>query len=329
MEDYALKPEKRPRASTAFTVIICIVFGLLYFVFALSAGLLFSVRDILSHSVLSYAVGKINPADWEIGMFLDEEEIGDFCDNWYLPKNTIDVDSTIAEVVSDSAAQYGLRITTFDIEELMDESGIMPAIGELFAAYERYLLTGEDDEPFSRRALMAEIKNHRSEIMEYTGIDISIFYEAIETTLRKNSRELSRLNPSELTNGAGKYMSIALSLPVIVICLVLSAGMAALALLITKRPIACIRTLGIVYAAVGALLITLSLLIATILRETLTALRSSSVRYISNMLNGSVAPILVKFGIIFAGAGVLLIIVSVVWAVISKKISAKKTAETV
>ena len=329
MEDHSLRPMKRPKSSAPVTVIVCIIFGLLSFVFALCAGALFSVRGILSESALSSAVGKINPADWEIGMFLGEDELDSFAEAWYLPKNKIDEDSTIAEIVSDSAYQYGLRVSTIDIEELMEESGIMPAIGELFGNYERYLLTGVDDEPFSRKALMAEIKARGSEIRQYTGVDISIFYDEIEKTLRKNSRDLSALNPSELMNGAGKYTKILLSLPVIIGCLALSVVMIVLALLITKRPVAFVRTLGIAFTAAGAALIVFSLLIPTILREALTMLRSSAVRYISDILNGSVSPILLGNGAILAGAGVLLTAISIVCAVISKKIISKKAEEVV
>ena len=329
MEDHSLRPMKRPKSSAPVTVIVCIVFGLLSFVFALCSGALFSVRNILSESALSSAVGKINPADWEIGMFLGGDELDNFAEAWYLPKNKIDEDSTIAEIVSDSAFQYGLRVTTIDIVELMEESGVMPAIGELFGNYERYILTGEDEEPFSRTPLMAKIKAHRSEIQSYTGIDISIFYDEIENTLRENTKDLSRLNPSELMNGAGKYTKIALSQPVIFGCFAMSVVMMALALLITKRPGASAGTLGIVFTVAGAALITISLLIPTMLAEALTTLRPSAVRYITTLLNASISPILLRNGAVLSGLGLLLIVISIVCAVISKKIISKKAEEVV
>lgn len=325
MEDYSIKPEKRPKASVPVTVIVCIVFGLLAFVFAMCSAVFLSAKSILSASAVSSAVGEVNPADWEIGMFLDEESIADIAEKWYLPKDKISEDSTIAEIISDSASQYKLHISAMDIDELMDESGVMPAVGELIGAYERYLLTGEDEEPFSRKALFSEIKRHKSEIEEYTGVDISRFYDDIEKTLKDNSKDLSKLNPSELTNGAGKYTSLAFSLPVIIGCLAMAVVMAGLAALITKRPVACVRTLGIVLTAAGALLITAALMIPTVLKSALTMLQSSAVRYISDILNKSITPILIKNGAVFAAAGVLMIVISIVCAVTIKKISAKKT----
>lgn len=325
MENNTLAPVRRPKASAPVTVIICIVFGLLAYIFAVSSAVLLSVRNILSNSALSAAVGELNPADWEIGMFISEDELEDFAENWYLPKDRIDEDSTIAEVISDTADQYRLRISTSDVEELIEESQIMPAIGELIGTYEHYLLTGEDTEPFSRKALFAEIKKHRSEIEKYTGVDISRFYNGIEETLKENSRDLNKLNPSELTNGIGKYTSVLLSLPVIIGCFAMAVVMAALALLITKRPIACVRMLGIVTTVAGAVLIAASLVIPTILKAVLTMLRSSAVNYVSKLIKGSVAPILIKNGVIFAGAGLLMIVVSIVCAVIFKKLNSKKT----
>ena len=320
MEDYSLKPVKRPKTSTPVTIIICIVFGLLSFIFALCSGVLFSVRDILSEQALSSAVGKLDPTDWEIGMFLSGEEIDDLAQAWYLPKNKIDENSTLSEIVSASAAQYGLSVSAHDVEELLDKSGIVPAVGKLFGSYERYFLTGEDNEPFSRRALMAEIKKHGSEIQEHTGVDISIFYDAIEATLRKNSRTLSRLNPSELTDGAGQYTHIVLSLPAIIVCVALSAAMMIVALLITKRPVACTRTLGIVFMSAGTVLLMASLMLPTILKDTLTMLRPGAVKYIARILNSSAAPFLTRYGVIFVIAGALLTVISIMCEVIYKKI---------
>lgn len=325
MEDYSIKPEPRPKASTAKTVIICIVFGLLAFVFALISEVVLCIRNTLSEAALSGAVSGINPVDMELGMFLSDEEIDKAAEDWYLPKNRINEDSTIGDMVCESAAQYGLSINSTDLEELFDESGVMPAVGSLVGTYERYFLTGEDEEMFSRKALFSEIKKHRNDIEKYIGVDISYFYDGIEKTLRENSRDLDKLNPSELTNGAGEYTSKALSMPAIIICFSFSLLMAVIALLITKRPVACVRMYGIVLTVTGGIAAAAALLLPTVLRAAFTALRPDAVRYITGLLNGSVVPVFVKIGLVYAGAGIILIVASVVSAVIIKKITAKKT----
>lgn len=325
MEDYAMRPERRPKASMAKTVIICVVFGLLAFVFALISEVVLCVRNTLMEAALSDAVSGINPVDMELGMFMSDEDIDRFAEDWYLPKNRINEDSTIGDMVCESAAQYGLSINSTDLEDLLEESDIMPAIGSLVGTYEQYFLTGEDEEMFSRKALFSEIKKHRNEIEEYTGVDISLFYNDIEQTLRENSRDLDKLNPSELTNDAGGYTSKALSIPVIIVFFALSLVMAVIALIITLRPVACVRMYGIVLTVTGGIAAAFALLLPAILDLALTMLRPSAIRYISGLLKGSIVPIFAKIGAIFAGAGIILIIASIISEVIIKKINAKRT----
>ena len=323
MEDYSMRPVKRPPASIAVTLIVCIVFGLLSFVFAAGSATLFSVRDILSENAVSTAIGDINPASWEIGMFFAEDDIKNIAEKWYLPKDKMNEESTIAEIISDSAAQYKLQVRTEDIEALMDNSGIMPAIGGLLSVYENYILTGEDEEPFSAKALIAEVKRYRSDIKKYTGVDISIFYDGIEATLRENARTINKLNPSELIKGVGKYTSVVFSLPVIIGCLAMLAVMAGLAMLITRRPLACVRMLGIVLAVAGILLFVAMLLVPTALKAELPMLRANVINYISGLIRNYVSPILIRFGVIYAGAGLILIAVSIIFALFFKKPNAQ------
>lgn len=324
MEDYTMRPVRRPKASTAVTVIICVVFGLLAFIFAMSSAALLSVRGILSESALSNAVSEIQPLDWELGMFGDEEQLDEVADVLCIPLDRVNEDSTISDVICVTAAQYRLSISADELEDLLEQSEIMPAIGSLVGTYEHYFLTAEDDELFGRRQLLAEIKKHRSSIQKYTGVDISIFYDDIQDNLRRNSSELNKLNPSKLTNDAGKYTSVALSLPMIFGLLAAAVVMIVIALLITKRPIACVRTLGIVMTVAGAILIVGALMIPAALKAALPMLGSRVLREITALVNGAISPILLRNGFVFAGAGVLLIAVSVVCAILVKKFGAKK-----
>ena len=324
MEDYTMRPVRRPKASMAMTVVICVVFGLLAFIFAMSSAALLSVRNILSDSALSNAVSGIQPLDWELGMFADEEQLDDLAEMLYIPMDRIDEDSTVSDMICVTVAQYGLSVSPFDLEDLLEQSQIMPASGGIVGTYARYFLPGEDEEVFDRRQLLAEIKSHRSEIEEYTGIDMSYFYKDIEDTLRRNSADLKKYNPSNLTNDAGKYTSIALSLPVVIGCMALSVIMAVIALLITKRPVACLRMLGIAVTLVGAVVITAALMIPAILKSALPAFGSKVLREITAIVNGAVAPILIRNGVVFAAAGVLMIALSVLCAVFVKKFGAKK-----
>ncbi len=325
MEDYTLKPEPKQKASAAKTVIICIVFGLLAFIFAFGSAALLCVRNTLSQSAISGAVSGINPADWKLGMFLDDEQIDEFAYALYLPRNRIGADTALSDVIRESAAQYGLSINPLAIDELLDRSQIMPSIGGLVGTYEHYFLTGEDTEPFSRRNLFSEIEKHESEINQYLDVDISFFYPGIKQTLREISGVLNQLNPSVLTKDAGKYTSVILSVPVIIIFFALSVVMAVLSLIIIRRPIACVRTFGIVLTAVGAIFIAAALPLPIIFKEALIMLRPQTLNYITSLLNGSIAPIFLRNGAIYAGAGLLLIAVSIVCEIIVKKISAKKT----
>lgn len=324
MEDYTLKPEPKPKASAAKTVIICVVFGLLAFIFAFGSAALLCVRNTLSQSVLSGTVSEINPADWKLGMFLDDDRIDEFAYALYLPRNRIGADTSISDVIRETAAQYGLSINPLAIDELLDKSQIMPAIGGLVGTYEHYLLTGEDKKPFSRRNLFSEIEKHESEINQYLDVDISFFYPGIRQTLREISGVLNQLNPSVLTKDAGKYTSVILSVPVIIIFFALSVVIAVVALIITRRPIACVRTFGIVITAVGAIFIAAALVQPIVLKMVLTTLLPQTVDYITTLLNGSVIPIFLRNGAIFAGAGLLLIAVSVACGIIVKRIASKK-----
>lgn len=324
MEDYTMRPVRRPKASTAVTVIICVVFGLLAFIFAISSAALLSLRGILSGSVLSNAVSEIQPLDWEMGMFADEEQLDEVAKILQIPLDRLDEDSTVSDMICVTAAQYKLSISSFELEELLEQSEIMPAIGGLVGTYEHYLLTGEDEELFDRRQLLAEIKSHKSSIEKYTGVDLSVFYDNIEDNFRRNSAELKKFNPSKMTNDAGKYTSVALSLPVMIGCLALSVAMAVLALLITKRPVACLRMLGIVMTAAGAVVIAAALMIPSALKAALPMLGSRVLREITALINGAISPILLRNGFVFTAAGVLMIVISVLCAILVKKFGAKK-----
>lgn len=325
MEDYVLRPEPKPKASAAKTIIICVVFGLLAFIFALGSAALLCVRNTLTQSVLSGAVGSINPARWKLGMFMDDSQMDEFARALYLPRNRIGADTALSDVIRESAAQYGLSINPLEIDELLEKSQIMPSIGGLVGTYEHYLLTGEDTEPFSRKNFFSEIEKHESEINQYLDVDISFFYPGIKQTLREISGSLNKLNPSVLTEDAGKYTSVILSVPVIIAFFAVSVVMAALSLIITRHPIACVRTFGIVLTAVGTVFIAAALSVPIILKAAPVMLRPNAVSYITSLLNGSIAPIFLRNGSIYAGAGLLLIAVSIVCEIIVKKIAAKKT----
>ena len=325
MEDYTLRPEPKQKAGAVKTVVICIVFVLPAFIFALGSAALLCIRNTLSQSALSGAVSGINPADWKLGMFFDDEQIDEFAYALYLPRNRIGKDTTISDMIRESAAQYGISINPLDIEELLEKSQIMPAIGSLVSTYEYYFLTGEDLEPFSRKNLFSEIEKQCDEIKRYTDVDLSFFYPGIKQTLREVSGVLNQLNPSVLTKDAGKYTSVLLSFPSVIILFALSLVMAILTLLITRRPVACVRMYGIALTAAGAVVIAAALLLPNVLKAVLTMLSPEAVDYISSLLGSSVAPIFLIHGAVFAGAGLILTAITVVFGIVVKKIMAKKT----
>lgn len=316
-----LKAMKREPAGTAKTVAVCILFGLLAFVFAACSASSLTLRKTFQSSALSRAVGEVDPSDVRVGNFLIDASMADFLETLYIPADRLKDDSTIAEVVTMTSAQYG-RVSEADIEELLSDSKVMPELGKLVGSYEQYLLTGKDDEPLSHKKLLSKIKDLQPEIKAYTGIDISEYYTDIEESLKGSSKEIRQMNPSETLNGAGKYTAAALSLPAVIILGVLSLGMIAIALLITKRPIASVRTMGIIFATVGAALLTVTFLRFPIISS--ADLGTSVTNYINKLLDSYAVPIFLTNGLIFLGAGTLIITVVGVTDLIIKKVRSSK-----
>lgn len=320
-ENVRLVPVRRPKAGTAATAIICIIFGILAFAFSLCSAVQLISRGILSKSVVSGTVSDMNPADWELGMFFDGKDIDKFVREWYFPRS-ITADSTIAEAFRDTSASVGTYIETEDVERMFEETGIMPALGGLLTPYERYLLTGADEKIYSPELVMNEIKKQRDGIRDSIGLDISIFYELIEMGLYEVEPAFDLLNPEELLNGAGTYTSAAVSLPLMAGIAAASLAMFVIALVISKRFCACLGMYGISLTAAGVIPIIAVPALPVLLREE-TTLHYNAVDYITREFNAAFAPFFLTVGAIFAGVGVFLIVVSIIGSVISKKRAAK------
>lgn len=327
-EDVKLAPVKRKKAGTAATAIVCIIFGILAFAFSLCSAVQLIARNILEKLVVSETVSSMNPADWELGMFWDEKEIDDFVEEWYFPK-TINENSTFAEALVDLSADVGTYIEVEDVEKMFEETGIMPALGNLLTPYERYLLTGNDEKIFSPEQIMNEIKKQHDSVQQSIGLDISIFYEFFEVMLEEVAPAFDEFAPANLLNNAGVYTSAAVGIPLIIGVMALSLAMFAIALVITKRFCACLRMYGFSLLFAGIVPIAAVPALPVLLREE-TMLHYNAVDYINKEFNAAFAPQFYTVGALFAGAGVVLIIVSIIGAVISDKRKAKieKTEQT-
>lgn len=157
MEDVRSAPVKRQKSGKA-AVIIYILLGILAFTFSLCMSVQLIARNILAQSVVSDTISDMNPADWELGMFWEEKDIKDFVREWYFPE-TITADSTIAEALKDTSESVGTHIEIAEVREMFKETGIMPSLGSILKPYERYLLTGNDENIFSPGDVMNEFKN--------------------------------------------------------------------------------------------------------------------------------------------------------------------------
>lgn len=201
---------------------------------------------------------------------------------------------------------------------MFKETGIMPSLGSILKPYERYLLTGNDENIFSPGDVMNEFKKHHDSVQKSIGLDISIFYELLEEILKDVAPAFDELNPAELLNNAGAYTSAAVSLPAIVGTAALSLAMFVIAFILTKRFFACMRMYGISLALAGVVSMAAVAALPVLLRKG-TSLRYNAVDYITKEINAAFGQIFLMIGAIFAAVGVVLIIVSIVGSVYSKK----------
>lgn len=275
------------------------------------------IRNILEQSVVSVTISDMNPADWELGMFWDENDIEDFVKEWSFPE-TITADSTIAEAMKDTSESVGTHIEIEDVRKMFEETGLMPSLGSLVTPYERYLLTGNDEKIFSPDDIMNEIKKHRDSVQESIGLDISIFYELLEECLNDVAPAFDELNPAELLNNAGAYTSTAVGTPLILGTAALSLAMLVVAVLITKRFFPCLGMYGISLTLAGIVPMVTGAALPVLLSEE-TALRYNTVNYITREFNMEFRQTFFTIGAIFATVGVVLIISSVIVSMFLKK----------
>lgn len=316
MKNEISSPAKRQKTGAA-AVVVYIVFGILAFAFSLcTAGQVIS-RNILARSVVSETVSEMNPADWELGLFWKEQDIGDFVKKWRFPK-TITADSTIAEALKDTTESLGDHIETEDVRKMFEETEIMPSLGSLIAHYERYLLTGVDEDIYSPGEVMERIKGHLGGVQDSLGVDFSALYLLIEILLKDVAPAFDELNPARLLNNAGAYTSAAVGLPMIAGTAALSLAMFAIAFIITKRLFPCVRMYGVSLGLVGVVTFAAAKLLPVLLRGE-TSLRYNAVNYITKEFNLAFAGHFYTTAAVFAAVGVVLVIGSTIGSALSKR----------
>lgn len=151
----------RPKMTTALTIVLSCVFGLLAFSFMIygTAGL--AVRSTLSQNLISQEIAspENNPADIVIGDLVTKESVIEYLEEQDINTDVIDEDMTLAEFIASIADLDGL--TDEDVSDILERSEIMPYIGSIAEAYEIYILTGESE---NRKLLSTDYMGYNREI---------------------------------------------------------------------------------------------------------------------------------------------------------------------
>lgn len=312
-----VKAKKKPMGAGG-TIALCIVFGLLIFLFLFIATALFSARTIFAEERISHAIADSNLADVEIGDILMNDDISAQLKDEGVDVSRIDEETTLSEFIALCFTDAHMK--SDGISDLVEETKIMNDIGNIVAAYERYILTGEDSEPLSAKKLLALVDKYSSDIYRYTNIDVSEYSNDIKDSIEGAKSDIKKANPDYLFGGAGKYTSMVLSLASVITAAVFALLFAVLLGVITKRFAAPTMTLGICCTLDGALF-ALSTLFSPVAMLDLPFGRGIR-KVITSFADSVFAPVS-TIGLIVLGAGVVLIVVAAVTAALAKKKQAK------
>ena len=319
-EAVSIKPAvKKKRMGTGGAVALCILFGIFIFAFVTAASALFSARTILTQERISAEVSQTNPASVVIGDILLEENVFSSLKETGIDVAKIDEDTTVGDLVALMFPDENLH--SDDIEELLDETAIMSELGSITAAYERYILTGEDSEPLSAKKLLALINKYKDKVYQFTGLNLGDYSQDIETSINDEKSTIKKLNPDYLLNGAGRYTSMALSLPAVITVGAAALLLAVLLGVITKRFCAPTLTLGICCTLCGVSMVVGNFISSAQLRSVIPY-GKGVVKVITDFTRSVCAPVTLV-GAIAACVGVVLIVTAAIVLAISRKKQAK------
>lgn len=245
-----VKPsKKRPKAGKGQTVIVSVLLGLLIFVFVFACESLMLARSVFVNGSVSSAVAKINPSEAKIGKLLQSEGIKSALEEMGADISVINDDTTVGEFLASLSVDIPMKGE--DVEALLEETDIMEEISAVAADYEYYLVTGQGGDYLSAKKLLSIIYSHRSDILKYTGVDISEYSDKLEETIDGMKADIKDLNAENALGSLGRMSYILLNPVTIIGTAILSLVFTAVIITVTRRPFAALLTLGIGSALSG------------------------------------------------------------------------------
>lgn len=314
-----VKPKaKREKASKGKTALVSILLGILIFAFTFASECLILANTTFSKKNISKAAAEINPTDTKIGALLETESVKAALEVEGVKTENFNADTTIGDFLA--ALSIDFPMSGDDVMELFEETDIMEEFSAIAADYEKYLLTGEGGDYLNYKKVLSIIENHRAEILQYTGVDISEYSDKIEETVNELKSEIKDINPENSLGGFGRIAYIFLSPAAIVVITAFALFFTILIMAVTKRPFAGILTLGI-SSALSGLICFIAALFHSLFFSAAMPKGTEMDKLFSKLFKESLFDDMLKISLIFLGIGALLIAVKVIQNIIVKKIN--------
>lgn len=251
------KSSKRAKAGKGQTVLVSVLFGILIFFFAFTAENLMLARSVFQKGTVSNAISHINPSETKIGKLLMSDGVREVLTEVGADTSVINEDTTLGEFLASLSVDIPMKGE--DVETLLEETDIMKEVAAVVQDYERYLVTGQGGDYLSAKKLLSVIYSYKSEILRYTGVDISEYSNKIEATIDSMKSEIKDMNVENTLGGWGRMSYILLNPVMIAAMLVIVVFFTALIITVTRRPFAALLTLGIGSALSGLIFFICSL----------------------------------------------------------------------
>lgn len=316
-----VKPPKKPvkRMGSGAAVTVCVLFTVITLILTVCTTAMWAVRDMLNGGMVSGLVKDVNPLYIKAGdVFEKPEDINNLLKQVGIEGgiSEISAEDTVGDILDENLAEYGLSEDA--AEKLLEKSPLVPYISKVVSAYEDYLLTGVDSKPVTDDALRQTIM----ECLNYASGELGIKFapdteQQLDRLLKDNKDVIRAANPTEALGTGGGYIRYLFLVPVLVVASLITAAVAALAGVITKRIDAALITLGIPTLLCGFACLYVGLF---------PRVAISAIKIPSAAVGGSIETIGAKFteiGLSELITGVMLIVMFTAIKVISKKIAAK------
>lgn len=310
------KSPKRAQAGKARTVFISIIFGILIFLFTFTAESLLITRLALQNRTFSDAITRINPSETKIGKLLMSQGASEFLTEIGADTSIINEDTTVGEFLASLSKEFPM--SGEDVETLLEETDIMKEVAAVAQDYETYLVTGRGGDYLSAKKLLSVIYSYKSEILRYTGVDISQYSVMLDSTIDGMKSEIKDMNAENSLGGWGRMSYILLNPVMIAAMLVLALVFTALIITNTRRPFAAMLTLGICSALSGLIYFITALFHPLIISVSLPYDDDLDV-IATKLFRLSLFDDMIGISLIFIAAGAILIAVKIIQNAIVKR----------